>query len=475
VEDRFMPPKKMLKEGISIGIKDVKYLLEKVKLLNDKHQYIAKITGENFNLFSLLNVEYDEVRTHSAFIAELINPCGSHNQGGKFFGLFREVVGLKNDYDTEKLRVIKEKYSPDNGRIDIWISDSKNVLIIENKLHAEDQNDQIERYFKEAKKWAGPQNIEMLYLTLDGSEPSENSLNNDETKEYVKCISYREHIMSWLEKCIKEVATITISREAIHQYLILIRKITRQELHEGIKMDLINILQEGDNFKLAVIIYDQIENVRRAIENKFWCHFRDEMDSAIEKENMKLTYNDKLAYVFSAKDIVLKSKLNSINHGCYGVYYVVKENFIDEYDLIFCVEVDSNLYMGFSLIDKHGKSLDINELENTDKITSFSEELRNRKFKVNYKDTKNFREKELIGWTYLNDTEEPMCLSNIQQIKDKGIFNDESIKSYAIKLENKVFETIQGISVLKLSNRATVVETSHSERISEASNRSGTA
>ena len=97
------------------------------------------------------------------------------------------------------------------------------------------------------------------------------------------------------------------------------------------------------------------------------------------------------------------------------------------------------------------------------------------KFNVNYSTTKNVRETELIGWKYLNDTEERMCLSDIQQIKDKGIFNEENIKSYAIELTNKVFETIRKISVLELSNRATVAETSHSEPISEASNRSGTA
>lgn len=42
-----------------------------------------KAEAPRFNLFRLLGVEPDEVRTHSAFIADLLDPEGSHGQGDR--------------------------------------------------------------------------------------------------------------------------------------------------------------------------------------------------------------------------------------------------------------------------------------------------------------------------------------------------------------------------------------------------------
>lgn len=420
----------------------MKSLLEKVNLLNDKYHYISKITGETFNLFSLLNVEYDEVKTHSSFITELINPYGSHNQKSKFFDLFLEVVGIANVYDTDKPIVSKERYSKENGRIDIWVYDGKNVLIIENKIGAEDQEDQLERYFREAKKYADISNIMILYLTLDGSEPSANSLKNDETKENVILISYRNHILSWLKKCVKEVATITILREAIHQYLLLIKKITGQGLHEELKMDLINLLREGDNFEQAVLISNEIENVRKEIEKDFWLQLSDKINSAIKDNGMQLKYRN-LKYSFDTKDTVFEKNKSKINHGCYGIYYEVKNDFLDDYDLIFGVEVEYSLYMGFSLVNNEGDAFDIDQFKDRIEIKELSETFRKIGFVVKYCETKNSRDKQFIGWKYLNDEDSRMSLFDIQQIA--RISNIEKLNSYTENLKNIVVDTIHQI------------------------------
>lgn len=422
----------------------MKFLLEKIKLLNDKYHYISKITGETFNLFSLLNVEYKEVRTHSSFITELINPYGNHNQKSKFFDLFLEVVGIENVYDTDKLTVSKERYSKENGRIDIWVYDLKNVLIIENKIRAEDQEEQLERYFKEAKKYADVSKIKILYLTLDGNEPSAKSLKNYETKKNVILISYRDHIVSWLKKCIKEVATITILREAIHQYLLLIKKITGQGLHEELKMDLINLLKDGDNFEQAALICNEIENVRKEIEKDFWVKLKDKINSAIDDNKVQLKYR-KLNYSFDAQGIVLERCKSKTNQGCYGIYYDMKSNFLDnEYDLVFCVEVESNLYMGFSLVNKKGDAFDIDQFKNRAEIKKLSETFKKTNFFVNYSETRNLREKQLIGWKYLNDSDSTMSLFDIQQIK--RISNPKKLDSYTENLKNMVVDTIHQIT-----------------------------
>ena len=52
---------------------NLQHLLEKVALINTKYEDIAKITGENFNVFNILGMRSDEL-VHSKIIAELLNP-----------------------------------------------------------------------------------------------------------------------------------------------------------------------------------------------------------------------------------------------------------------------------------------------------------------------------------------------------------------------------------------------------------------
>ena len=61
-----------------INLSTIKNLLENVHVIQNKYDDIADITGEKFNIFSVLNLTSNEVRTHSAFIGELLNIKGSH-------------------------------------------------------------------------------------------------------------------------------------------------------------------------------------------------------------------------------------------------------------------------------------------------------------------------------------------------------------------------------------------------------------
>ena len=120
--------------------------------------------GEYFNIFSVLRLETKEVRLHSAFLAELLNPEGSHGLGKQFLELFLNMVVRKNkeesfDFETEKPKVYVEYYigiisedKKSGGRIDLLIEDGKgNAVIIENKINAGDQEYQLLRYDNFAK------------------------------------------------------------------------------------------------------------------------------------------------------------------------------------------------------------------------------------------------------------------------------------------------------------------------------------
>lgn len=67
---------------------------EQIKLLEHLQGVIKfeskrkKITAEDFNIFNILGISHLEVSTHSRFISNLLDPCGSHYQGNIFLELF---------------------------------------------------------------------------------------------------------------------------------------------------------------------------------------------------------------------------------------------------------------------------------------------------------------------------------------------------------------------------------------------------
>lgn len=79
-----------------------KTLLDQVNTLNNHYKKINDLTSENFNIFRILKLESSEVRLHSAFIAELLNPKGNHGQKDKFLKIICWLILLQeksNRYD----------------------------------------------------------------------------------------------------------------------------------------------------------------------------------------------------------------------------------------------------------------------------------------------------------------------------------------------------------------------------------------
>lgn len=71
---------------------NITHLLSHISVICRKYEEIAEITGENFNVFKVLGLTTNEVRTHSAFLAELLNPKGSHGCKDVFLKLFVEEL-----------------------------------------------------------------------------------------------------------------------------------------------------------------------------------------------------------------------------------------------------------------------------------------------------------------------------------------------------------------------------------------------
>lgn len=208
------------------------HLLDNISVIRNKYDEIAKATGENFNIFSVLHLESDEVRLHSRLLGELLNPKGSHNQNELFLKLFIFVVGLEKQYTNEQIKnakvTVEENIGgiPDDyskgGRIDLVIKfPNNNEIVIENKIWAGDQYNQLGRYYEQYK------NSNIIYLTPYGGKPSLESLGKL-LLEKVICLSYQSEIVTWLELCQKEVYKLPLIREIFSHYINVINKLTNK-------------------------------------------------------------------------------------------------------------------------------------------------------------------------------------------------------------------------------------------------------
>ena len=252
-------------------------LLAQTHVLTEKHEALAAATGQNFNLFNVLGRETDEVRTHSAIIAELLNPKGSHGQGPVFARLFAgrfeiPTEAIESVQVWTEVTVGKDK----DSRIDIVMQVGEMLVVVENKIHAGDQPKQLKRYHDYAANWL---RSKIIYLTLHGDDPSEDSLDGLSPDE-VDCRSYKSDVLAWLDDCIKEVARVPQIREILAHYEELLRKLTGQSRGELI-MDLKELLkkEQGDthNFALVPDITKAMTDLSVETEWTFWKRLKERL------------------------------------------------------------------------------------------------------------------------------------------------------------------------------------------------------
>lgn len=245
-------------------------LFDQVNALLTRYRKFNEITGEKFNVFQILKLESSEVRMHSAFIGELLNPRGSHGQKDIFLKLFVDAFCFKGIIiDTASCQVEIEKHAgfinedrTEGGRIDIFISDkNNNHIIIENKIYAGDQHNQLVRYHNHS------QNADILYLTLDGSPPSEQSAVHLKEDEDFRCISYKMNIIDWLEACRKEVTILPLIREAISHYINLIKFLTNQTTNHNMAQELTDLMKT--NLEASFSVAGNLDTTMQQIADAF--------------------------------------------------------------------------------------------------------------------------------------------------------------------------------------------------------------
>lgn len=240
---------------------DLNELLEKSGIIDFSYQKLRQ--EDRFNIFTILRNQDDEVNLHSRFLFELLNPKGSHNKQDEFLSLWLEIMETVN-FSLEGVLVRKEY-----NNIDILITNSsKQAIIIENKIWAEDKDKQIERYFDDVTK-LGFSVFRIFYLAPYEKDPSSQSVGKV-SKDIIYTISYKYHISNWIKKCAGISAFNPNIRETLNQYQKLISDMTGNSNNRKEEEDYFQLMAIGDNAMKANKIVQNWIHVKWHSEWRFW-------------------------------------------------------------------------------------------------------------------------------------------------------------------------------------------------------------
>ena len=244
-------------------LSNTRRMLERAAGLYERY---GTIEWEDFNIFSVLRAESDEVNLHSRFLAALLRHRKLRDPTLRNLEDFlRDVVDI-GDFRLDGVEIERERHG-----IDILIRNptSREVVVIENKIRARDQHRQLARYAEQVEKDGDCVRC-LLYLTLDGSDPDEGSADG----RAVTPVSYRE-IIPWLERCQERAYDNPALRESVAQYIHLIRKLTGTDLKGAYMTALKELILESNNL---VLVYDLSEAMFEA-KVSLWTKFWEEIDA----------------------------------------------------------------------------------------------------------------------------------------------------------------------------------------------------
>lgn len=301
-------------------MKELQNLLRQVATITQKNSEILNATGGRFNMFRICGVNHYE-NTHSAIIAELLNPKGTHSLKSELLKAFLSLIDkdfVPTDFNPSDATVYTE-YTTDKGRIDILIKDTnKNALIIENKIYAADQYEQLKRYEQFAKKEF--EVYQIYYLTLLGNEATPQS---GEGVNYLT-ISYADTIIRWLDKCIALAARLPLVRETLIQYSNHLKILTNQDMNAKNQEEIVKTLADFGNLEAVQNVFLNYPKVFDYLAKQY--------------------FNPKMEEFAHQKGLVYHYERTNKNYDSYIRFYLTKEQWKENIEISFDFEEGSYYY-----------------------------------------------------------------------------------------------------------------------------------
>ncbi len=321
---------------------ELQIFLDRASVIKERYRQVNR--DNEFNIFSILRKEHDEVGLHSRFIYELLNPKGVHYQEDKFLRIFLDHIGMEYDENELKKYKVEREYrigSSQNddqyNNLDILMSYGDKAYIIENKIYAEERIDQLDNYYQEVKRKFSATKV--VFLTLLDHELNEEELEEKLEGNFIH-LNYREQVRDWLTECIKETAQKPLLREALVMYKNLVLKLTGQSYSEEMIREMEElIMKDRKSLENAVLIEDSLPKVRIEIHKKFWNELEDKLKRKYELKTENHT--DK------ASDSTI-ADYDKYSNKEIGLPYLVKAE--KQGKIIFWITGNKNYGMAYSFI-----------------------------------------------------------------------------------------------------------------------------
>ncbi|SAK64670.1 hypothetical protein AWB75_02965 [Caballeronia catudaia] len=224
----------------------VSRFFEKYDAFDKKRECQKEQGGNDYSLLrSVFRRLSDEVDLHSRFLCSMLDPSGPHFRRSAFGEAFMSVLGYPGWLDWATTRVRRE-----HECIDLYMTDGKRHVLIENKIHAMDQPGQVRRYIDQVRGPSGPEQMPMeaddllfVYLSNGRDGPTEKSLKPYELRSspletYVvdqagqrvaRFVNahYLTHVLPWTAMCLASVKNVDNLRNAFSEYQGVVQRITR--------------------------------------------------------------------------------------------------------------------------------------------------------------------------------------------------------------------------------------------------------
>lgn len=314
---------------------ELKLLLKEIKFISEKHQQLSVKSRDDFNIFSILRKEHDEVNLHSRFIYELLNPEGTHRLGTIFLEAYLNEMSLSTFNLNEYVEVLRE-----NDHIDLLIRNSTQAIIIENKIYSEDHSKQLSKYLNRVIKRGYKYNdIEIIYLTLEGEEPNEKNM----IEKTILC-SYEFNILNWLDICVQKATLYPVLRETIFQYTNLIRKLTNKTLNRGHMEELTDLLLKENNLQKVINLEPSIISSKIYIQKLFW----KSLQNKLKVLGYKFDFVDSDYTPLDIDKTISKYYNTKRSNQFYGLKYNIT-SIDNEHKISLFIEIDWNIYYGICL------------------------------------------------------------------------------------------------------------------------------
>lgn len=356
-------------------------LFDKICLLNQAYKRLEDEKGESYNLFKVIDMTSNETSVHSAFLADLLNPKGLHHMENTFLRLFTNEFLNGMSFSTETAIVEREKYigpvtATTGGRLDIIVTDAdRKAIIIENKIYASDQENQLIRYHNYAEK--NTSEHKLFYLSLDGTVHDEDKTAKHDNKELIEeehyfTISYESDILKWLEQCREKVVDKPLIREGISHYINLIKHLTNQTMSKEMEKDLKDLILENPKYIQNLGIIREAINISVVeLQRRFWELLKKKM----EEVGYPVIEDGTYRYALDKKEDRINKYYNgNFNNKRYGFEFLVND--CGKYEIRYAVRMDEPMVYGFFIIGEKGNKRKIsNDPEFNNIINIISESL----------------------------------------------------------------------------------------------------